>query len=100
MYAGKLGFEILSTPTSLSVAENDYKSFTAYPNPSNDESVTIEGLNPAEDTVIKIIDLQGKLLHQSEFKSNQYKIDRSIFPLTGIYIVQLRQNSKIETLKL
>ncbi|MEM0578110.1 T9SS type A sorting domain-containing protein [Flavobacterium polysaccharolyticum] len=100
LYAGKLGFEILSTPTSLSVAENDYKLFTAYPNPSINEAVTIDGLDPSEDTVLKIIDVQGKVLHQSEFKSNQYKIDQSIFPLTGIYIVQLRQNSKIETLKI
>ncbi|MEM0578109.1 T9SS type A sorting domain-containing protein [Flavobacterium polysaccharolyticum] len=99
LYAGKLGFEILSTEVPLSVQTNDYKLFTAYPNPSINEAVTIEGLNPSEDTFIKIIDLQGKLLYQSVFKSNQYKIDQSIFPLTGIYMVQLKQSSKIETLK-
>jgi hypothetical protein len=55
-----------------------------YPNPSND-FINIEGLNKNENTVIKLYDLQGKLILSSEVKEKG-SIDISELN-NGVYVI-------------
>ncbi|OOV16505.1 T9SS type A sorting domain-containing protein [Flavobacterium sp. LM4] len=101
LYAGKNGFEILSIQDPvLSVTTNTLKKFNVYPNPWKDKNLTIEGLDDSSNTIIKILNLQGQLLYQTQTKSDDFKIDRSILKSSGTYILCVSQNSRTETFKI
>ena len=101
LYAGKHGFEILSSEVpALSVNKNSLKSFSVSPNPWKNENLTIEGLDQSLNTIVKIFDLHGQLLYESQIKSSEYKIDKSILTSSGTYIVNVSQNLRTEAFKI
>ena len=92
---------IFSAPTSIK-NQNLYNGINLYPNPLNQDKLTIYGF-PENDIAIqvKIFDLTGKSRYNTfeRSQSNSIIIDSSTIP-TGIYFVQIGYDNTIKNFKL
>jgi uncharacterized delta-60 repeat protein len=103
---------ILGTPaTATCTIKNDDPSFASaasnenagtryiklYPNPAKDV-LRIEGLNESINTIISIIDMQGKVITKTTTSTSTCSLNVKQLP-SGTYFVQLESEHNITTLK-
>jgi len=76
---------------TLALTPSTIESIKIYPNPTNAD-VAI-ALPNAEDTIITLFDLNGRLLLQESHSSTQINIDLSHYK-TGVYLLKVKMNDK------
>jgi hypothetical protein len=67
--------------------------FSIYPNPSQDE-ITIESNDFAPNTIVTILDLQGRQIKSSTLNSSKSIIDISSLA-QGVYFIRMEDDSRI-----
>lgn len=91
-------FEISAdSPPPVSVQEQENNQFKIYPNPSK-ETLNVF-LKDVKDTELSILDLTGKVVYNTVLKNQKNSIDVSGF-ITGMYFVQLKNDSSHSTTKI
>ncbi|GGP02034.1 hypothetical protein GCM10010992_04800 [Cloacibacterium rupense] len=93
-YVSNIGDNTLKKITINNLKTNNLEKplFTLSPNPAKDQ-VTFTRLN--QNTEIKIYDLTGKLIYNTQVKGNTYTLDTSSFK-NGVYLVKANeQTSKL-----
>jgi hypothetical protein len=88
---------------SLSVAKDEFKSISIYPNPV-ENSLNIELQSNSNSNIdLSIYDIQGRVVKKQEFKDNSYilntRLDVSSFA-SGIYFLKINQGAKYYTQKI
>lgn len=78
--------------TKIEEVENNSASFDIYPNPTND-NVQLKLNQQAENRLLQIFDLQGKLIHQQVVSRLTEKINTQTWK-AGIYFVRLGEQMK------
>lgn len=87
--------------TALSVDTNELNNpakLTIYPNPSND-IFNIKMLNYSDDSVVKVFDVNGRLIKSLKIDSDLVKLDMSQV-VDGIYYVNYTDSTNSETQKI
>jgi hypothetical protein len=75
-------------------------TFTVYPNPATDKISIATNSNPQGETTICIFNMNGALLQQDKFQSqNLIEMDVSAMA-KGIYLLQIQAKAGVETKKL
>ena len=75
-------------------------SFTVYPNPATHKISIATNNNPQGETIVCIFNMNGAILQQEKFQSqNLMEMDLSAL-LKGIYLLQIQTKKGIETKKL
>ena len=95
----KFNTEEMTNSTFIAESDSDISSFEIYPNPINDENLTIVFDNSANNTTLDIYDLTGKNVYTKLFFGTGLQAKSMKIPNLnkGIYIVAL--NSKGSTFK-
>ncbi len=97
-HLGPIGTEectgfIIGNPSVESRSLSSNIKYSIYPNPSND-LLNIELLNnTSENTIIRLTDLDGKLMFESQIRNNSLSIDVSNFA-SGVYFLLVLENNK------
>lgn len=96
-----LADNIVFTPSgTLSVAKNDLKKFTLYPNPARGVVNVLFDNNEGETSTITIYDILGKLVKTIENKlENNASIDVSSLK-KGVYFLKIKSSTSEQTKKL
>lgn len=81
---------------AVSILDNSERQNTSvqmYPNPLLGDVLTFKQTLPIDDkTYIRILDVSGKLIHSFTMENTSKELPRNIFPGSGVYVVQVRQN--------
>jgi len=91
------------TKMSLPVTTTDASSFelSLYPNPSAGEFKLLVGVTPtmaASKAIVKVIDLQGRLIKSFECNANQVTaLGNELKP--GVYMVEVRMGNEVKTVR-
>lgn len=91
MFIAKLNEAALTT--HLKNEEENF-TFAIYPNPAKN-SITLATLEPLKNSILKIINSSGQIVHQQEFKDGHTStVDINVSYLTeGVYLIQIIEQS-------
>ncbi|MFN4122790.1 MAG: DUF4397 domain-containing protein [Flavobacteriales bacterium] len=98
------GGELIPLPISVNVQETAPASFSLYPNPANEISFIEMNLEKSEDVVIRVKDMQGRVL-ATDYKGiqpagfNRMTIDTNKLN-SGVYFVELLSGNRSTVNKL
>jgi hypothetical protein len=87
---------VLVENSTASIIENDFAQIKMYPNPASTELVLS---NLPENSAIRLVNMQGKVVISSQAKESKYRIGVEDLP-SGIYFVMIKANQNIEVQKL
>jgi hypothetical protein len=97
------GARMKSGTNELPSPDEKQSKLVAYPNPLNDESLTIDlSAIPKSSKVIQINlkNMSGKVIATYSVSSDKLEIKREELPGKGIYLIEVNTGNGIETMKL
>ncbi|WP_223148863.1 T9SS type A sorting domain-containing protein [Aquimarina sp. RZ0] len=67
--------------------------FSVYPNPTLGKEVTIDVGANAGMNLLKVYDIQGRMILDKQFTENQYQINSTLLGAKGLYIIKIKNDS-------
>ena len=94
-YVGNYGWSHFEAPQAKSaIEEMGSNEIRMFPNPLNEEDLTVLINNPKGESLLKIIDMDGRLVFDNKFEEESFiKFKLDVQP--GIYLVQVINNNKL-----
>ncbi len=85
---------LLIDVTFNSINGVEFNTIKVYPNPTNDiVYISLEDVQSIQDHSIKIMDVSGKVVHESMLNTNLMQIDMDSFGSEGLYFIRVMNES-------